>query len=684
MSQENVTNSAKGHAWRNKSRFPLTSAMTGDKPITSHSETGNVSAPKEGTAHRESARGMSEDGTINDEENGSNSGRPLKPQHSHKVDLISNTNARLANPLGDLTDEECMTNAAAFAEANGLPVEVFRKGGMLAKRPTKFEQLSTLTEEDRQILRDELSHPYRQPKVLYHLVIACSVAAAVQGMDESVISGAQLFYPEQFGINATISGRQRDSWLEGLVNGAPYLCAGVFGCWLTDPLNRWLGRRWTIFVTAAFSFLTCIWGALTNTWWHLFISRFFLGIGIGPKSATVPVFAAECLPAKIRGSMVMQWQIWTAFGIMLGYVADLAFYSVPDKPGITGLNWRLMLGSAGFPALIVMAQMPFLPESPRWLMSKGRYSEAYHSMLRLRGHEITAARDLYYIFVLLEEEASIIRGRNRFIEIFTIPRNRRAMLGSTIVMFGQQFCGVNAIVYYTATIFTSAGFSNINALLASWGFGMLNFLGAIPGLLTIDKFGRRPLLLFSFPFMSLSLLFTGLCFLIPESDKNVRVGLIALGIYVYCLFYSPGEGPVPFTYSAEVYPLYIRELGMSLATATLWTFNFIVSLTFPALLRAFTPTGAFGWYAGWCAVLWVLVLFFLPETKGYTLEELDQVFSVPTAVHASHQFKLSGWWVKKYLLRKQTTKPQLYHLDDLDISDEKREADRLARAGGGG
>lgn len=117
---------------------------------------------------------------------------------------------------------------------------------------------------------------------------------------------------------------------------------------------------------------------------------------------------------------------------MLGYVADLAFYAVPDKPGITGLNWRLMLGSAGFPALIVMAQMPFLPESPRWLMSKGRYEEAYQSMLRLRGHELTAARDLYYIFVLLEEEASIVRGRNRFIEIFTIGRNRRAMLGSTI------------------------------------------------------------------------------------------------------------------------------------------------------------------------------------------------------------------------------------------------------------
>ena len=131
---------------------------------------------------------------------------------------------------------------------------------------------------------------------------------------------------------------------------------------------------------------------------------------------------------------------------MIGYVADLAFYQIPDKPHITGLNWRLMIGSAGFPALIVMAQVFFLPESPRWLMSKRRYKEAYASMLRLRGHELLAARDLYYIFVLLEEESNIIRGRNRFVEMFTVGRNRRAAIGSCIVMFGQQFCGVNVIV----------------------------------------------------------------------------------------------------------------------------------------------------------------------------------------------------------------------------------------------
>ena len=111
-------------------------------------------------------------------------------------------------------------------------------------------------------------------------------------------------------------------------------------------------RRWTIFVTAGFAFITCIWSAVTNTWWHLFIARFFLGLGIGPKSSTVPIYSAECTPASIRGSLVCQWQTWTAFGIMIGYVADLAFYHVPDQSGITGLNWRLMLGSAGFPALI--------------------------------------------------------------------------------------------------------------------------------------------------------------------------------------------------------------------------------------------------------------------------------------------------------------------------------------------
>lgn len=121
-------------------------------------------------------------------------------------------------------------------------------------------------------------------------------------MDETVVNGAQIFYKVQFDIGTT---SQRDTWLVGLCNGAPYLCCAVVACWLTDPMNRLLGRRGTIFVSCLISALACFWQAFTNTWWHMFIARFFLGFGIGPKSATTPIFAAECSPPKLRGALTM-------------------------------------------------------------------------------------------------------------------------------------------------------------------------------------------------------------------------------------------------------------------------------------------------------------------------------------------------------------------------------------------
>jgi MFS family permease len=153
--------------------------------------------------------------------------------------------------------------------------------------------------------------------------------------------------------------------------------------------------------------------------------------------------------------------------------------------------------------------------------------------------------------------------QNKVRELFSVPRNRRAMQASQIVMFMQQFCGVNVIAYYSSRIFLDAGFQEINALGASMGFGVINFLFAIPAWFTIDNFGRRNLLLTTFPLMALCLFFTGFSFWIP-SGSTAHIACIALGIYLFGIVYSPGEGPVPFTYSAEAYPLYIRPLGMSL------------------------------------------------------------------------------------------------------------------------
>ncbi|KAL4071537.1 hypothetical protein V8B97DRAFT_1870780 [Scleroderma yunnanense] len=582
------------------------------------------------------------------------------PKMDNESKAISNVNTRLANPLRDIPHDRLMADVEVFAQERGLThiVSDLKKGALIAQDSEAYTRFDMFTEEDRRILEDEVTHKWRQTGTLYYMVVMTSLAAAVQGMDEAVINGAQLIYPKQFGIDTSTS---HGSWLVGVVNSAPYLCCATISCWLTHPMNQLLGRKKTIFVTCAISFITCIWSALTNSWWHLFIARFFLGIGIGPKSSTVPVYAAECSPAAIRGALVMMWQMWTAFGICIGDLVDLAFYFIPDSGGIQGLNWRLMLASAGIPGLIVCLQVLFAPESPRWLINKGRYEDAFNELCRLRFSRVQAARDLYYIHVLLEAENEMKKGRNRFVEMFMIPRNRNAALASWIVMFGQQFCGVNVIAYYSSNIFSQSGFSDPSALAASLGFGALNWLFALPAVFTIDTFGRRNLLLFTFPCMAICLLITGFSFW--DATEKGRIAGVSIGIYLFAIFYSPGEGPVPFTYSAEAFPLYIRDIGMSFATATTWFWNFILSITWPSLSLAFKPQGAFGWYAAWCMVIWFLILLFVRETKGKTLEELDQVFAVPARVHAAYGLRQIPYGIKKFILFQNPPPEELYPME---------------------
>jgi MFS family permease len=196
----------------------------------------------------------------------------------------------------------------------------------------------------------------------------------------------------------------------------------------------------------------------------------------------------------------------------------------------------------------------------------------------------------------------------------------------------------------------------------------VNWLFAIPAIYTIDTFGRRNLLLFTFPLMSIFLFFTGFSFFIP--NKDIRVACVALGVYLFGIVYSPGEGPVPFTYSAEAYPLYVRSYGMSLATATTWFFNFVLAITWPSMQTALTHQGGFAFYATWNLIGFVLVLTLMPETKGKTLEELDQVFSVPTRVHAAWGLRQVPYFFKRYIFRQTDLKPEvLYEKEDEDVRD---------------
>ena len=459
---------------------------------------------------------------------------------------------KFENPLAGISKSKLFQDVERFCRDYDLmdKLETFQKGALIAQAPAKFRGIDELSSEDVETLQNETTHKWRQPWMLYWLTAMCALGAATQGMDESCNNGAVAFYPDQLGI----SDLPNSVYIKGLVVGAPYLASAVLGCWLNEPMNYYLARRGTIWVSCFFAAFASIWEAFTYSWPQLFAARFVLGLGIGAKSSTVPVYSAECAPAPIRGALVMQWQVWTAFGIMLGNIMGVAFFPVGEDA------WRYMLGSSCVPPLIVMAQVYFCPESPRWLIQNRKMKKAYKSFKQIRNSELEACRDTFYTYVGVELERRVNKGKNFFTklgELFTIPRNRRATLATWVIMFGQQFCGVNVIAYYSTTIFVQGGYSHQNALLFSMGTGILNWIFALPAFFTIDTFGRRFLLLVTFPFLCVTLLWTGMSFFIPKEETTTRTAMITTGMYLYEVFYSPGMGPVPFSYSAESFPLQV-------------------------------------------------------------------------------------------------------------------------------
>ncbi|KNZ45076.1 hypothetical protein VP01_850g3 [Puccinia sorghi] len=579
----------------------------------------------------------------------------VQPAFDAELQRIAELSAKLDNPLSGFSAHELVQQAEQFCQAHGLndQLENFKRGAVLAANPQDLVRIPGITEEERHFIDWESSRRWKQPMLIYFVAVISSMAAIVQGMDEAVVNGAQIFYYDRFGIPS--NGTKRRALIQGLVNSAPYLCcvsqsSAVFACWITGPMNRLLGRRGVIFWSCVISGAASIWEAFTYSWPQLFISRLALGLGIGPNSATAPIYTGERREAPMPSLITLlifrfcpiqpsarlppseapsscSGKLYVGFGIALGDVVSVIFVDLDPN-----VSWRLMLGSTVVAPFILCCMLYYAPESPRWYMSKGRVADAYHAMRKLRFCDLQASRDLFYIAKLLEIENESIQGRNLLTDMWRVPRVRRAAQASGLVMFMQQFCGVNVIAYYSSQVFIEAGFGRKAALLTTMGTGLVNWIFAIPAMYTIDIFGRRNLLLTTFPAMAVCLLVTGMAFFIPVDGPDDH------------------RRPVPFTYSAEAFPLYIRDFGMSYATAVCWFFNFVLAITFPLMLTAFQPQGAFGWYgkliitkrvllftgrsdsasipfhektAGWCIIGWVTIFFTLPETKALTLEELD-------------------------------------------------------------
>lgn len=203
-----------------------------------------------------------------------------------------------------------MSRVEAFVQEKGLAehVAVFKKGALIAQDPDSFEDISgpeALTDEEKEAIRFEAKHRWRLPARLFLTIATCSIGAAVQGWDQTGSNGANIFFPDYYGIG---SDSVRDRLLVGLVNAGPYIGSALLGCWLSDPINNWYGRRGVIFFSAHFCIWPVIGSAFCQTWEQQLVCRLLMGIGMGVKASTVPIYAAENSPASIRGALVMSWR----------------------------------------------------------------------------------------------------------------------------------------------------------------------------------------------------------------------------------------------------------------------------------------------------------------------------------------------------------------------------------------
>ncbi|KAK5128685.1 hypothetical protein LTR85_000018 [Meristemomyces frigidus] len=558
-------------------------------------------------------------------------------QHSPDLTETAGRNASVAlnlveNPLKRSSPEQAVIDARNFAESHGMPehAELFGKAALVARDPGRFETVTSLNEPERQALAYERDHKWHGPKMLWYSISLCAIGAATQGWDQTGSNGANLSFPEEFGI----AGKGKDEWIVGLINAIIFLTAGLIGAFIVDPLNHYFGRRGEIFITALCLTACPIGSGFAKSWQGLFAARFVLGIGIGAKNATVPIYSAEMAPARIRGALVMFWQLWVVAGIFLGFCANVI---VKDTGRIA---WRLQLGSAFIPSFILGCGIWFCPESPRWLMKHNRHAQGFKSMMVLRAHPIIAARDFYYSNVIYEEELKETHGAGYFSRLwdcFAVPRIRRANYGASTVMIAQQMCGINIISFYSSTIFENVGYTATQALYASLGYGAIQV---------------------TFPLMCIFLLAAGLSLLEKHGTKGEKIGPVVLFVYLFTICYSLGEGPVAFQYSAEVFPTIQREQGMAWAVCINNTFAGILSLTFPRMQTVMTPTGAFGFYAALNLIAWFMIFCFVRETKQLTLEEIDQVFSIPTKSFIGYEINVAvPYFIKSTILRRKIPKP---------------------------
>uniref|UniRef100_A0A8H7XZV5 Major facilitator superfamily (MFS) profile domain-containing protein n=1 Tax=Psilocybe cubensis TaxID=181762 RepID=A0A8H7XZV5_PSICU len=511
---------------------------------------------------------------------------------------------------------------------------------------------------------------------IFATAVFASLGGLLYGYNQGVFSGVLAMHSFGTRMGDAVSDPGKKGWLVAILELGAW--AGVL---MTGYLADKLSRKYTIVLGNVFFLITpyysqlilifapavivfCI-GVIVQTAAFesssIFGGRFVTGLGVGSLSMAVPLYNAEIAPPEVRGSLVALQQLAITFGIMISFWIDYGTnYIGGTGPGQHEAAWRIPLGLQLVPAIVLGVGILFMPFSPRWLVNQGRDDEALTVLSNAR--RLPPTSDLVQIEFLeiraqylFEKETSELKFpqfqdgswssnfKLGLYDYFSLLRDRnllyRVAVG-TLTMFFQQWTGVNAILYYAPTIFQELGQQgNANSLLATGVVGIAMFLATIPAVLWVDKVGRKPVLISGAFIMAgchiIVAILTGLFH--TDWPAHVAPGWVAcVFVWIFAMAFGYSWGPCAWILVAEIWPLSVRGKGLSISASSNWMNNFIVGQVTPSMLThisfgTFIFFGAFSFLGG------LFVLFFVPETKGLTLEEMDDVFGATESMAAADQ-----------------------------------------------
>jgi sugar porter (SP) family MFS transporter len=422
------------------------------------------------------------------------------------------------------------------------------------------------------------------------------------GYDTGVISGALLYIPDDFKLTP---------FLQGAIVGA-LLIGAMFGAGFAGRLTDRLGRRRLIIGAGVIFTGGALLAALAPSVGVLIAARFILGLAVGSAALVVPLYLSEIAPTETRGAIASLNQLMIVAGILVAFIVNAILAS-------SG-NWRLMLGLAAVPAVVLLVGMIFMPETPRHLVNVGDEDAARDVIEAMPGDEHPDERVEEIREVQQEESGTGLRA------VFQETWLRPALIVAIGLAVFQQLVGINTIIYYAPTTLTDVGFGKESAIYANLVIGVVNVVMTIIAIRIVDRVGRKPMLLVGAAGMVTSLLVLGVSLSVlaqphHPSDPAAIITLVCLGTFI--AFFAATWGPVVWVMLPEILPLSVRGTAMGVAVLLQWAANFAVAQTFPMLLSAFGPGPVFLGYAGMGILALLFVKTMVTETKGRSLEEIE-------------------------------------------------------------